>query len=171
MRDRALDRLAAAGLPRPVVCHVVRILHHVDGRRLAASPDGRRAGEPVGDSLGGVCGTMKEGPTATLASVLKLDARRRFAGGTNLNLTLPAGQADPAILSALIEGFFDGGGQELQVAVLHADTLRAARADPQRFADLVVRVAGLNARFVELSAAEQDELIRRAEEAEAGAPA
>ncbi len=171
MRDRALDRLAAAGLPRPVVCHVVRSLHHVDGRRLAASPDGRRAGEPVGDSLGGVCGTMKEGPTATLASVLKLDARRQFAGGTNLNLTLHAGQADPVILSALIEGFFDGGGQELQVAVLHADTLHAARACPQRFADLVVRIAGLNARFIELSAAEQDELIRRAEEAEAGAPA
>ncbi|MEX0776920.1 MAG: pyruvate formate lyase family protein [Phycisphaeraceae bacterium] len=162
LRRQVLDKLAAEGLPRPVVCHVVRSLHHVDGARIGASLDGRHAGTPVGDSLGGITGTMRQGPTAMLASVLKLDAARDFAGGTNLNLTLPPGQAQPAILEALIEGFFGDGGQELQISVLDAAQLREAQRHPERFCDLVIRVAGLNARFVELSRIEQDELIARA---------
>ena len=169
LRERALNRVFGAAGTRPVVCHVVRSLHHADGARIDASLDGRLAGRPVGDSIGGLCGTMRSGPTAALASVLKLDARRSFAGGTNLNLTLPSGQADPPILHALVEGFFGDGGQELQIAVLSAARLREARQHPERYGDLVVRIAGLNARFVELSAAEQDELIARAEAAEAGA--
>ena len=55
------------------------------------------------------------------------------------------------------------GGQEIQVAVLNAEKLKAAKENPDAFQDLVVRIAGLNARFVELSAKEQDEIIRRAE--------
>jgi len=55
------------------------------------------------------------------------------------------------------------GGQEAQVNSLGAATLRAAQADPARYRDLVVRVAGFCARFVDLSAAEQEELIERAE--------
>ena len=65
----------------------------------------------------------------------------------------------------LVETFFGDGGQELQISVLDAAKLRRAQQDRDRYRDLVVRVAGLNARFVELSAAEQEELIRRAEAA------
>jgi len=57
------------------------------------------------------------------------------------------------------------GGQELQLAVLDAEALREARAHPDRRPDLIVRVAGFNARFGELSTVEQDELIARAEAA------
>ncbi|MHC5053991.1 MAG: glycine radical domain-containing protein [Planctomycetota bacterium] len=164
-RDTALRAVAERqGLPPFTVCHVVRSLHHVDGRRIGPTADGRGAGEPVGESVGPVIGTAGGGPTAVLASALKLDARRWFSGIYNLNLTLPGGLASPEILRGLAEGFFRGGGQELQIGVLDAAALRAARADPERHRDVVVRVAGLNARFVELSATEQEELIRRAEE-------
>lgn len=172
LRDAVLDRLADEGFDRPVVCHVVRSLHHMDGMRIGASLDGRRAGEPVGDSIGGISGTMHAGPTAMLNSVCKLDAASGFGGGYNLNLTLAGDQTDPAVVAALTEGFFAGGGQELQINVLSAAALRAAKAEPTRFSDLVVRVAGLSARFIELSELEQDELIARAEAAEhAAAPA
>lgn len=163
LRRRVVDRLVQRGLPRPVVCHLVRSLHHLDGRRIGATADGRRAGQAVADSIGGVSGTMRNGPTAMLNSVLKLDAARDFAGGYNLNLTLPSGQAAPPVLSALIDGFFGDGGQELQVNVLDVQRLREAQRHPERWRDLVVRVAGLSARFVELSRLEQDELIARAE--------
>jgi formate C-acetyltransferase len=164
-RDRALRRVAAeAGVPPFAVCHVVRSLHHLDGASIGATLDGRAAGEPVGESIGPVAGTHTAGPTALLNSVLKLDARRWFSGIYNLNLTLPAGpQARPQVVASLAETFFLGGGQELQVGVLDPDHLRQARREPARFRDLVVRVAGLNARFVELSDLEQDELIRRAD--------
>jgi len=98
-----------------------------------------------------------------LNSILKLDARRYYQGVYNLNLTLSSSQASPDVLPSLCEAFFRAGGQELQISVLDAEQLRAAKAHPERFRDLVVRIAGLNARFVELSELEQDEMIRRAE--------
>ena len=72
------------------------------------------------------------------------------------------------MIRPLAEAFFHDGGQELQVNVLDAEKLRRAQQDPDRYRDLVVRIAGLNARFVELSALEQEELIQRAEAVSAG---
>ncbi|MFP4141149.1 MAG: pyruvate formate lyase family protein [Phycisphaerae bacterium] len=151
------------GTGEHLACHVVRSLHHVDGRRIPASPDGRLAGQPVCDSIGAVAGTADEGPTALLNSVLKIDAPHAYPGGTNLNLTLTPATARPAALGALIEAFFSDGGQELQVNTLSADELREAQRHPEKHRDLVVRVAGLNAIFVKLARAEQDEIIARAE--------
>lgn len=153
---------ARTGSDRHVSCHVVRSLHHVDGARIGASADGRRAGEPVADSIGAVPGPSVPGPTALLLDVLSIDTARHYPGGTNLNLTLPLGASVEAI-DLLATRFLDGGGQELQINCLDAARLRAARREPEAHRDLVVRVAGLSARFVELSDAEQEELIRRAE--------
>jgi len=166
LRDRAQTRVeAAGGEPRHAVCHVVRSLHHVDGRRIGTSLDGRDAGQPVGDSVGALLGTAREGPTAVLGSVLKIDVARHFQGGTNLNITLTGSQASREVIAALVAGFFGDGGQELQINVLDAARLRDARRRPERYRDLVVRVTGLSARFVDLGDTEQLELIARAEEA------
>jgi len=163
MRDRAV-RKAEDELhqPRHMPCHVVRSLHHVDGRRIAASPDGRRAGTPVADSIGPEMGTAARGPTAALNSVLKIDAARYYPGGYNLNLTLPGTGVPQSAILALVETFFDGGGQELQISCLDPAVLRDAQRHPERHRDLVVRIAGFSALFVKLSRAEQDELIARA---------
>ena len=167
MRERVLDAVDARFGGRPhMACHVVRSLHHLDGKRIAASPDGRLAGTPVADSVGAQTGTALAGPTAVLNSVLKLDAARNYRGGYNLNLTFPRRSAAPDALRALIEGFFAQGGQELQINCFDAATLREAQAHPERHGDLVVRFAGLSARFVDLSPVEQQELIDRAEAAE-----
>jgi pyruvate-formate lyase len=164
MRERVLDRVDEQfGRGPHVVCHVVRSLHRLDGRQIAASADGRHAEAPVGDSIGAVVGTARGGPTAVLNSVLKLDAARYYRGGYNLNLTLSPRSTTPAVIATLVETFFNGGGQELQVNCFDAATLRAAQRDPLQHGDLVVRVAGFSARFVDLSRAEQDELITRAE--------
>jgi len=164
MRERVLGKVDREfGHPGHTVCHVVRSLHRVDGCRIAASPDGRKAGAPVADSIGAQTGTARNGPTAILRSVLKIHAPTYYRGGYNLNLTLPASDARPEVVLSLVEGFFAEGGQEVQVNCLDAATLRAAQADPVSYRDLVVRVAGFCARFVDLSAAEQEELIERAE--------
>ncbi len=164
-RTAALRQAAAeAGLPPILCCHVVRSLHHVDGRGIGPTLDGRRSAEAVADSIGAVCGEAAAGPTAMLNSVLKLNAVAAYAGIYNLNLTLAGGaQSSPPVLRALCEAFFHDGGQELQINVLDARKLQAAMERPADFQDLVVRIAGLNARFVELSALEQQEIIRRAE--------
>jgi formate C-acetyltransferase len=165
MRERILDELdRELGDRGHAVCHVVRSLHRLDGQRIPASPDGRHAGEPVADSIGACVGTAHQGPTAVLATVLKLDPARTHKGGYNLNLTLPTGTTVDHVM-ALIEGFFGAGGQELQINRLDPARLRAAQQDPAAHGDLVVRIAGFNARFVDLSPEEQGELIARAEEA------
>jgi formate C-acetyltransferase len=166
MRERVLDEVdARAGSAPHLVCHVVRSLHYFDGQRIAASADGRLAWTPVADSIGAESGEAAA-PTSNLNSVVKLDAARTYRGGTNLNLTLPAAQwHDPAMaetLLSMVETFFAQGGQEVQVAVLDADVLRDARDHPERHGDLLVRVAGFNARFVDLAPVEQEELIHRA---------
>jgi formate C-acetyltransferase len=164
MRERVLDRTDQQfGSGPHMVCHVVRSLHRLDGGRIGASADGRHAQAPVGDSIGAVTGTATEGATAILRSVLKLDAARYYRGGYNLNLTLPPRSTTPQVVATLVETFFGEGGQELQVNCFDAGMLRAAQRDPEQHGDLVVRIAGFSARFVDLSRAEQDELIARAE--------
>ena len=164
MRERVLDAVDVQfGDPPHMCCHVVRSLHHLDGKRIAASPDGRSAWTPVADSIGAQTGTALGGPTAVLNSVLKLDAASNYRGGYNLNLTFAKSDVTPDALLSLIETFFGSGGQELQVNCFDTATLRAARENPERYGDLVVRVAGFSARFIDLSHAQQEELIERAE--------
>ena len=82
-----------------MVCHVVRSLHYSDGRRIAASPDGRLAWTLVADSIGAQTGTAHDGPTATLNTVAKIDAARYYRGGYNLNLTLSRRTTTPTVIA------------------------------------------------------------------------
>ncbi|MBQ4309855.1 MAG: glycyl radical protein, partial [Lachnospiraceae bacterium] len=66
-------------------------------------------------------------------------------------------------LRAVMEAYFDGGGMELQINVVSADTLRDAQDHPENYQDLVVRVAGFSAYFVEVYKEAQDDLIHRTE--------
>jgi len=164
IREEVLREVEAElGCRRHIVQHVIRSLHHIDGSKLGATPDGRRAGTPVADSIGAVAGTAREGPTALLNSVLKLRPAEYWQGGYNLNLTLSPNTVSDKNLLALVDAFFADGGQELQIGCLDADTLRDAKANPEKYPDLLVRIAGFNALFAKLSPAEQDELIARAE--------
>ena len=117
----------------------------------------------MADSIGAQTGTAKSGPTAILNSVLKLNASQYYRGGYNLNLTFSKASIETETLLSLIETFFSKGGQELQINCLDANILREAKKNPEKYGDLIVRVAGFSTRFVDLSSAEQNELIERAE--------
>ncbi|MFP4354415.1 MAG: pyruvate formate lyase family protein [Phycisphaerae bacterium] len=166
-RTEALTRAAKRhGLAGIAICHVVRSLHHLDGLGIGPTADGRSAGQPVADSLGPAAGTEPVSPVETLTSLMKLDAAGDFPGIYNLNLTLPSRQASRTVVASLVETFFRGGGQQLQLASLSSRRLRQAMAEPEAHRQIVVRVAGFNARFVELSQAEKREILDRATAAE-----
>jgi formate C-acetyltransferase len=135
------------------------------GANVGATPDGRKAGDPLAD--GGVsptAGRDLKGPTAVLRSVSKMNLRWA-SNGTLLNMKfLPAffdGQKALEKFVTLLRGFCNLHIPHIQFNVVSAATLRNAQANPEEYRHLVVRVAGYSAYFTELDKALQDEIIRR----------
>ncbi|MHB9130328.1 MAG: pyruvate formate lyase family protein [Armatimonadota bacterium] len=141
-------------------------MHMAYGARMGATLDGRRAGQPLADSLAGKHGCTKSGPTALLRSLCRLDHSRLIAGNVStLRLSTHdfATPADRANVTALIRTFVAMGGSQLQINVADAATLRAAQAHPEEHAGLMVRVAGYSSDFTLLGKPVQDEIIARTE--------
>lgn len=136
------------------------------GMMTAATPDGRNAGEPLADGISQPQQMDKNGPTAILVSVSKIK-QDEYANGTLLNMKFSPSclQGEQGIqkLTQLIQTYFEMGGMEMQINVISADTLRAAQKNPDEYKNLVVRVAGFSAYFVELHPTGQADLISRTE--------
>ena len=136
------------------------------GKITAATPDGRKKYAPLADGIAAPQGYDKNGPTAVISSISHIK-QIDFPNGTLMNLKFHpsalTGEDGVRKLSQLIQTYFDMGGMELQINVVSSDTLKAAQADPGKHKDLVVRVAGFSAYFVELAKDGQNDLIRRTE--------
>ncbi len=144
------------------------VLSHTSmGALTAATPNGRRAGETLSDGGSPSQGCNRRGATATLRSLAKADYRLA-PGGAAINLRLVPGHfAGPEgidRLTALLKTYIEMGGEQLQVNLVSAETLRQAQTNPSAYRDLVVRVAGFTAYFVTLTPELQRELVARAEE-------
>ncbi|TFG83259.1 MAG: formate C-acetyltransferase/glycerol dehydratase family glycyl radical enzyme, partial [Spirochaetales bacterium] len=137
--------------------------HVYFGGKTAATPDGRRAGEPLSDGTSPGQGCDRNGPTAAMRSLARLDQAR--SGGTLLNQRFTpgalVGDQGPRKLAALVRGYFAQGGHHVQFNVVDEATLRAAKARPEDYRDLLVRVAGYSDYFVDLDERHQDEIISR----------
>jgi formate C-acetyltransferase len=135
------------------------------GQNTAATPDGRRAGEPLANSMAAQQGMATAGPTALLRSAARLEPGRA-AAGTSLMLdvhpSILAGHDRGAALAALVEGYFRLGGGHLQFNIADAEALRDAQREPDKHRGLVVRVSGYSAYFVDLDRAMQEHIIARA---------
>jgi formate C-acetyltransferase len=149
---------------RFVACAAGNIHNIVRGKCLGATPDGRRAGEPLSDATSPFFGRDRHGPTAILASMGRT-ACTRILGGRVANLKFePAhfeGEAGTQRFSAFTHAFVDRRIQELQVNFTGNAVLRDARANPDKHRNLVVRVSGFSAYFTQLSPEVQEDVIRR----------
>jgi formate C-acetyltransferase len=103
--------------------------------------------------------------TAVIKSASKIDHIR--TGGTLLNQKFTPAflDTDEGITNVmhLIRGYFKLDGHHIQFNVVTADTLRKAKKNPEKYRDLIVRVAGYSDYFVDLTDELQDEIIRRTE--------
>ncbi len=140
-------------------------VHVYFGSVTGATPDGRRAWEPLSEGVSPVQGADRQGPTAVLKSVAKMDHAR--TGGALLNQKFtPQLLQDEAGLDSLvhlIRTYFKLDGHHVQFNVVDAATLRAAQEHPEQYRDLIVRVAGYSDYFCDLSPVLQDEIISRTE--------
>ncbi len=140
-------------------------VHVYFGSVIGAMPDGRRSGEPLSEGISPVQGSDIKGPTAVLKSAAKIDHLK--TGGTLLNQKFTPQLLDDEkgieSVKNLIRAYFKMNGHHIQFNVVTADTLRKARKEPEKYRDLIVRVAGYSDYFIDLTPALQDEIIRRTE--------
>lgn len=140
-------------------------VHVYFGKVVGATPEGRKSAEPLSEGVSPVQGADRKGPTAVIKSVSKIDHAR--TGGTLLNQKfapeLLADEEGLGKLAHLIRTYFKLDGHHIQFNVVNADTLRDAQKHPEKYRDLLIRVAGYTDYFVNLTEELQNEIIKRTE--------
>ncbi len=138
-------------------------VHVHKGKRTPATPDGRRAGDPLSENQGPSAATPFCSPTTILNAMADLPFDHTPSGATTLALAPSdiAGEPGTEKLLALIESYFGMGGLQLHINVVDADTLEEAVRAPERHSQLMVRVAGYSAYFTRLSRDLQEDIVRR----------
>jgi formate C-acetyltransferase len=141
--------------------------HLIMGTQVGATPEGRKAGEPFAE--GGISphqGRNISGPTATLRSVAKIDHLKVRAGSVlnmRFNPDALADEQKKTKFMSMLRTYCESGGYHVQFNIVSADTLREAQRHPEKYKDLLVRVATYSAYFVELSPRMQEDIISRME--------
>jgi len=134
------------------------------GKVVGATPCGRKAGEPLSEGVSPFAGTDRSTPLAAMRSAAKLN-QDIHSGGTLLNLRLNQSLVDSkrgrSNLGAMIQSFFSLGAFHVQFNTISTEVLREAQEEPEKYKDLLVRVAGYSTQFVNLSREMQDAIIAR----------
>jgi len=136
------------------------------GERTMATPEGRRKGEILSKNLCASVGMDRNGITALISSVTKMDLSD-FPNGSVLDFVLhPSAVQGEDGLDAfyqILSVYFGKGGFAMHGNIMNADELKEAQKNPEKYKNLQVRVCGWNAYFVDLRKEEQDAFIRQAE--------
>ena len=140
-------------------------VHIYFGKVCGATPNGRKASEPISEGVSPSQGADTHGPTAVIKSVTKWD--HTLTGGALLNMKFSPQalktEEDTDKLAHLIRAFFKLDGHHIQFNVVNADTLRDAQKHQDKYRNLLVRVAGYSDYFLNLGRELQDEIISRTE--------
>jgi formate C-acetyltransferase len=140
-------------------------VHVYFGKVVGATPEGRKSAEPLSEGISPVQGADRKGPTAVIKSASKVDHAR--TGGTLLNQKfapeLLADEEGLDKLAHLIRTYFKLDGHHIQFNVVNADMLRDAQKHPEKYRDLLIRVAGYTDYFVNITEELQNEIIKRTE--------
>lgn len=163
----AVDELNQQGIRGVAVTSVFSYVGQVTlGETIGATPNGRLSGAIISDSIGPSQGKDTCGPVCMLNSVAALDWRG-ITGACSVNLKLSPAVAKGSIgtqnIVSLIKGYFANGGTQLQVNYVDSATLRAAQLEPEKYNNLIVRIAGYCEYFNNLDRKLQNEIIARSE--------
>jgi len=141
-------------------------VHVIEGIFTKASADGRKAMQPLSNSLSPANAVEKNGLTATLNSIAKLNYSLAI-NGVAVNIRLHpqnlSSEENLVNFSYLLKSFFESGGMQVQPTVVSTETLRDAQQHPEKYPDLIVKVGGYNATFIDLGTPIQNDIIDRLE--------
>ncbi|MBQ1891296.1 MAG: hypothetical protein II164_03010 [Firmicutes bacterium] len=138
--------------------------HQPGGKSVGATPDGRFAGEILADAATSPAqGRDHVGPLAVFQSAMKVDQDKYQAMLMNMKFSPTAMKSDEDLvkLAQMIKIYLTNGGKHIQFNVVTKETLLAARKEPQKHKDLIVRVAGYSAYYISLSDVMQREVLDR----------
>ncbi|MCI8525098.1 MAG: pyruvate formate-lyase [Oscillospiraceae bacterium] len=133
---------------------------------IGASPDGRRRGEGLGTNYSASLFARNQGPFSIVRSFCKPDLARTVNGGPltlEFHSSMFASEDGVRKLALLVRSFVEQGGHQLQLNTVDAATLKDAQAHPEKYPQLIVRIWGWSAYFVELDKRYQDHVIARNE--------
>ena len=139
--------------------------HTYDGRISIATPDGRLAGKPFAASCNPY-NVEHHGPTGVLRSVSALDFKHVMGCAVNIRMHPSGIGKNPEARKkwiSLLKTYFKLGGEQLQPTVVSTEVLKAAQKDPGSYRNIIVKVGGYSAYFVDLGKEVQDEIISRTE--------
>lgn len=131
---------------------------------IGASPDGRRKGEPFGTNFSASLFARMKGPFSVIKSFTKPDFSEAINGGPlTLEFTSSMFEGDDAInkVAMLVKAYVEMGGHQLQLNAVNTDLMKDAQEHPEKHRQLVVRIWGWSAYFVELDKEYQDHVMRR----------
>ena len=155
------DRGIAAGMQYFLIVISNNQLNTEWGLRTGASPDGRLRGVYLNPANNPQGGANQNGPTAMLNSLRTFDPRYHAGSVQNIKFTPTLFNENREKVKGLMKTYFADGGCHLMVTVVNRGELEDAMAHPEKYPDLIVRVSGFSAVFVNLDRAIQEELLSR----------
>ncbi|MGD8109211.1 pyruvate formate lyase family protein [Vibrio sp. TRT 17S01] len=155
------DSAAKVGLDSYLVVIINNQVNTEWGRATSASADGRHQGVYMSNANNPQSGADKNGPTAMLNSLAKLKAEVHAGSVQNMKFSKNMYREKRLIIEALLDGYFEQGGPQIMVSVVGKGELEDAYHNPEKYPNLVVRVGGFSARFVNLDKDVQLEILNR----------
>lgn len=131
------------------------------GIKTAASPDGRLSGTFMNPANNPQGGADKNGPTALLNSLCRFDARYHAGSVQSIKFSTSMFRNNRPLIEAMFKTYFKKKGCHLMVTVVDSKALEDAMEHPEKYQDLIVRVAGYSAVFVNLDSSVQQEILSR----------
>jgi pyruvate-formate lyase len=131
------------------------------GKGTGASADGRLKGEPLSNGNQPGAGYDKQGITALLNSMTKLDPSLHAGATHNLKFSRKLFQKEITKISALLKAYFAKGGTQAMITVTDVQELENALKEPEKYGNLIVRVGGYSERFIDLPHDVQLEVMKR----------
>ncbi|MDA3730981.1 hypothetical protein PBV87_05645 [Niameybacter massiliensis] len=131
------------------------------GKRVGATPDGRKRGVYLSNGNAAYSGMDKEGITALMQSLVKLDTSIHAGANTNLKFSNALFNGEREKFKCLLETYLELGGQQGNISVVNQQDLQQALIEPEKYQNLMVRVGGFSARFITLDPETQQEILAR----------
>lgn len=132
------------------------------GRNTGATPDGRHAGESLTNANNPTAGMDKNGVTAFLNSLLKARGDIHFGVVQNIKFSKDTfNDKRQTVIFPLMDSYFGRGGTQAMISVIGKEDLENARKEPEKYSNLIVRVGGFSARYIELADDVQQDILNR----------